>query len=82
MNKQISETPLTHGTQWYWPMKIALEMEPKPDVIFFMTDGAVPKPQRTIDLVKLNQEKTQINTIDLIHRQLDSRDALKEIAKA
>lgn len=37
--KAIKETPMIFGTQWDTPMFYALDMKPKPDIIFFMTDG-------------------------------------------
>jgi len=37
--KDVRSTPLVWGTDWDAPLKIALEMAPRPDAIFFMTDG-------------------------------------------
>ncbi len=35
----IKQTPLVYGTVWQPAIEMALRMEPKPNVIFFMTDG-------------------------------------------
>ena len=39
--EDIKKTPLSGGTDWESPMEMAMEMEPPPQVIFFMTDGAM-----------------------------------------
>lgn len=44
----ISNTPLVYGTAWEAPLKTALDMNPKPDVIFFMTDGLSGKDSESI----------------------------------
>ena len=36
----VEETRLTGGTVWNNPLMMALEMNPPPQVIYFMTDGA------------------------------------------
>jgi hypothetical protein len=37
--KHIEESSLVYGTDWDDPLEIALDANPKPDVIYFMTDG-------------------------------------------
>lgn len=37
--KHIQESRLVYGTDWDDPLEIALDANPKPDVIYFMTDG-------------------------------------------
>ncbi len=66
--RMIHTTPTTYGTDWYPPLKLALEMNPRPDVVFFMTDGSCPKTsvERTLELVKsLPPRSVQINTVAL-----------------
>jgi len=66
LNKYICQTPTTLGTNWSHPFKIALEnMKEKPNVIFFMTDGAVDKNIVTdcMELVKKYGKRVTINTI-------------------
>ena len=36
----VKKTKLVFGTQWKDPLEMALEMNPPPQVIFFMTDGS------------------------------------------
>ena len=38
--KKIKETKLVWGTVWEPPLEMAMSMDPPPQVIFFMTDGA------------------------------------------
>ena len=40
MTRYIESTPLTGGTDWKPPFKVIQQLQPAPDVIFFMTDGA------------------------------------------
>ena len=40
---QIRDTPLIGGTDWESPLRMAMNMEPPPEVICFMTDGAMEK---------------------------------------
>jgi len=47
----IQETKLVWGTTWDPAINMALSMEPKPDVIFFMTDGSCGG-----NMVKLGEE--------------------------
>jgi len=37
----IRDTPLVWGTIWEPPLDMALNLDPRPDVIYFMTDGVV-----------------------------------------
>ena len=37
--KSIRDTELILGTEWLKPLNMALEMDPPPQIIFFMTDG-------------------------------------------
>ncbi|MEM7143992.1 MAG: hypothetical protein AAF591_02580 [Verrucomicrobiota bacterium] len=67
---EIEETPIAGGTDWRVPLKMAMLMEP--DVIFFMTDGAVGKdpdrPPVVEDVLKFNKERSnaKINSICLM----------------
>ncbi len=38
--KTIKETRLVWGTRWDNPLQMALDMDPPPQVVYFMTDGA------------------------------------------
>jgi hypothetical protein len=37
----IAETPLSGGTDWENPLLMVFDMQPPPQIVFFMTDGAV-----------------------------------------
>lgn len=37
--QHIEDTPLVYGTEWDKPLRMALEMEPAPEIVYFMTDG-------------------------------------------
>jgi hypothetical protein len=40
LTKIVQETPLVGGTVWNHPINMALNMDPPPQMIYFMTDGA------------------------------------------
>lgn len=78
----IKETPLEYGTHWVGPLEMALDMEPPPEVIVFMTDGASPGTTED-DIKKLaaraRSKKTIINTMSLMEPEAD--DGMKKLAK-
>lgn len=82
--KQIEETPLSAGTDWRAPLKMAMNM--KPDTIYFMTDGAIPDSNPTQnrkmidDLVDYNrsQSRAKINTICMM--VLNAQKELEDLA--
>lgn len=61
--KAVKETPLTFGTVWDNSFEWAFYMNPKPDVIYFMTDGNSNKAFQGIDLIKKKKGRTKIYTI-------------------
>jgi hypothetical protein len=69
--KHIEEVKKIYGTDWEWPLKIALQqLEPKPDVVYFLTDGVTGGVEQTLDEIrKINRNKgkrAQINTISMM----------------
>lgn len=59
------------GTDWRWPLKFALWLNPKPDVIYFLTDGAVTRGDVMVDEVlkverRVKGPSTKINTIAMM----------------
>ena len=40
LQKIVKETPLVWGTIWHHPLHMALDMDPPPQTIYFMTDGS------------------------------------------
>jgi len=78
----IEDTTMSYGTDWRAPLKMAMNLEP--DLIYFMTDGAVgkhpEKPPVVEDLLDYNRVKglAKINTICLM--ELKAFDMLEELA--
>jgi hypothetical protein len=64
----IENQKLIIGTDWLPPLEMALEMEPPPQIIFFMTDGASGNSKEFLsDIRRLaRRKKTVINTIALM----------------
>lgn len=62
----IEETPLVWGTTWTNPLEMALDMNPRPDVIFFMTDGSSGKSSKNIALRMGERAKSLGITINAI----------------
>ncbi|MEM9479280.1 MAG: hypothetical protein AAGA58_06410 [Verrucomicrobiota bacterium] len=66
---QIENVPKSYGTDWEWPLVLALSLKPKPDVIYFLTDGAVGGADQMVErVVALNRKppKAKINTISMM----------------
>ena len=61
--KAVYDTPLTFGTVWDNSFEWAFYMNPKPDVIYFMTDGNSNKNFQGLDIIKQKKGKTKIYTI-------------------
>ena len=40
LQKVVKESPLVWGTIWHHPLHMALDMDPAPQTIYFMTDGS------------------------------------------
>jgi hypothetical protein len=66
----IAETPLSGGTDWENPLLMAFDMEPPPQIIFFMTDGIVGERDMmklTDDLAsKAKKKGIMVNTIAMM----------------
>lgn len=83
IERMIYETPTTYGTDWYHPLKLALEAGPAPDVIFFMTDGKCPQSSinKTIEMIEnLPKGQVVINTV-VFGIPEDQAKPLKDIAE-
>ena len=48
----IKDTPMSFGTDWANPFELAFKLVPKPDVIYFMTDGA-PQAKNEEQVLKM-----------------------------
>ncbi|MGD9417732.1 MAG: hypothetical protein Q7R22_002235 [Verrucomicrobiota bacterium JB025] len=81
-NRVVEETPLVFGTIWDWPLQAALEMDPQPDIIYFMTDGSAGG--RSLDIAKdmgrtARRKNIKINCVALMVPK--AREGLEELAK-
>ncbi len=80
----IEQTPLVFGTDWRWPLMMAMNM--KPDVIYFMTDGAfgvgrgITKKEMIDNLLTYNRShgNAKINTVCM--QVLTARAELEQLA--
>ena len=66
--KIVKTTPLVIGTVWDNPLHMALDMDPKPQMIYFMTDGAARGAQTwSKDVAKRAKEMgVTINTVAMM----------------
>ena len=53
----IQNTATTLGTLWGPPVLMALNIRPKPDIVFFMTDGTTGNPRQWIDMINAANKK-------------------------
>lgn len=81
--KIIKETPLSGGTDWENPLLMAIDMEPPPQIIFFMTDGIV-SGRDMLDLTrdiasKAKRKGIVINTVAMMEPRAE--EAMADLAK-
>lgn len=81
LTEVVQNTPLVLGTVWTHPIFMALEMEPAPQVIYFMTDGAAGRSDQWAEEIykRARKTKTVINTVAMMVPKAE--EPLKEIAK-
>jgi hypothetical protein len=75
----VRSTPLTFGTVWNNSFEWAFYLNPKPDVIYFMTDGSSSPATRGMDLIKTKKGRTKIYTIGYAAPK-NAKAPLEEIA--
>lgn len=78
----IQSTPLVWGTAWEAPLEMALDMNPSPDVVFFMTDGSAGKDSEQIAKRMGHRAKRRgvtVNTIALMEPQV--KEAMAALAE-
>lgn len=80
--KIIKDTPMIYGTRWDLPIEYALNMNPQPDIIFFMTDGTAGR--NTEDIAKkigrdAKKKEVIINCVALMEPK--AKAAMADIAK-
>ncbi len=68
MAQSIEKQKLVFGTDWRAPLATALSMDPLPDVIYFMTDGACSTADEASKLMahEAKKRKVRINTIAMM----------------
>ncbi|MBX3740477.1 MAG: VWA domain-containing protein [Akkermansiaceae bacterium] len=80
----IKNQELIGGTDWEAPLEIAINMEPPPEQIFFMTDGAMEN--RDMDrlvrglVAKAKAKNVKINTVNMMVPQKEAIDAMDDLA--
>ena len=68
--KEINDTPLVRGTDWGKPLYKALELDPTPEVIVFVTDGLSRDEKIIEEIGKIaNKKSIVVNTIALMEPQ-------------
>lgn len=78
----VRDTKLVWGTRWKYALEMALEMEPTPEVIYFMTDGSTGREAGEVarDVArKAKRAGCVVNCIAMMEPR--AHDAMKEIAK-
>lgn len=80
----IKNQELIGGTDWEAPIEIAINMDPPPEQIFFMTDGAMENRdmRRLVRglVAKANAKNVKINTVNMMVPQKDAIAAMDDLA--
>jgi len=78
-----TRSDLVFGTTWIWPMRVALQMQPPAEVIYFMTDGVAQRmPESVEEITELNKRHgAVINTVSMISEKKEGNRWLNEMAK-
>ncbi len=79
--KTIKETRLVWGTRWDNPLEMALDMEPPPQVIYFMTDGSAKGSDRWAREIgaKAKSKGIKINCVAMM--QPKAHASMEDLAK-
>lgn len=78
----IQETPLVWGTAWEAPLEMALDMQPQPEVIFFMTDGSCGKKSAEIaEKIARSAKRKDIIINAIAMMDPSARDAMGSLAE-
>ncbi len=79
----IKDSPLSGGTDWENPLLMAFDMNPPPQIVFFMTDGAVggrDMMKLTNDLAAAAKKKgIVVNTVSMMEPK--ANEAMANLAK-
>lgn len=63
LTEAVWRTPLTFGTVWNNSFEWAFNLNPKPDVIYFMTDGNSKRELQGMEIIQSKKGRTKIYTI-------------------
>ena len=80
--KHVKETPLVLGTRWDDALEMAMDMDPPPQVIYFMTDGSTGKS--ALDTAKKmgNRAKSRGITVNCVAMmEPKAAEAMADLAK-
>jgi len=84
IRKTINRVELVNksfGTDWRHPLKMALNMDPSPDVVYFLTDGVVGNGQQAVDeVIKMNRRGPRAKIFTISMMQPKAEDLLKDLA--
>jgi len=65
--ENLEQKKIWGGTDWRWGFKVALNMDPPPKVIYFMTDGLMDNADKAVeDILAYNKDRkanSQFNTL-------------------
>lgn len=79
----VSQQELIFGTQWENALEMAFSMKPKPQIIYFMTDGLSGRDSEKVEKkygARAKREGIIINCVALMEPK--AKDAMMELAKA
>jgi hypothetical protein len=80
----IKNAEMIGGTDWESPLKMAMDMDPPPEQIFFMTDGSMENRdmKRLVrGLVAIAKTKNiKINTVNMMVPQKEAIEAMDDLA--
>ena len=79
----VKNTPLVWGTAWEDPLEMALNMDPRPDVIFFMTDGVTGRNSEEVARkmgARAKSRKIKLNAVAMMDPK--AADAMKILTEA
>jgi hypothetical protein len=82
--KALAEMPTNGGTNWGAGLLMALKANPRPDIIFFMTDGQRVDEQGWIDVI--TEENHRFGKPAVIHTSVmmetDAAEEMNRLAKS
>lgn len=80
----IKNTELVGGTDWESPLEMAMNMDPAPETIFFMTDGAMENRdmERLVRglAAKAKSKNIKINTVNMMVPDESANKAMGDLA--